>query len=278
VKSMLVKQFTIDQLAQEIPDGSKIALPPDYAYCSLATVRALIRKESKRLHLVGVPSLGFQADMLIGAGCVETVETAAVTLSEYGLAPRFTSAVKRGSIRMMDATCPAIHAALQASEKGIPFIPLRGLIGSDILKNRTDWKVEKNPFAENDPIVLLPALRPDIALIHAPIGDKFGNVWVGVRREQMLMAHASRKTYVTVEEIVDGNIMEDAKMKAGAIPGIYVNGIAEAKNGALPIGIPGGYDSDREHLRRYVELAQTDAGFRQYVVEFVYESPAEAAE
>lgn len=275
---MLAKQFTVDQLAQEIPNGSKLALPPDYAYCSLATVRALIRNESRGLHLVGVPSLGFQADMLIGAGCVETVETAAVTLSEYGLAPRFTAAVKTASIKMMDATCPAIHAALQASEKGIPFIPLRGLIGSDILKNRPDWKIGENPFCENDPIVFLPALRPDVALIHAQIGDKYGNVWVGVRREQMLMAHAAAKTFVTVEEIVDGNIMEDLKMKAATIPGIYVNGIAEAKNGAWPIGIPGGYGSDREHLQRYLELAQTEEGFEKYVSEFILESPAEAAE
>ena len=119
---MLARQLTIEELASEIPDGSKVALPPDYAYCALSAVRALIRQQKRELHLVGVPSLGFQADMLIGAGCVATVETAAVSLSEYGLAPRFTASVKSGSITMMDATCPAIHAALQASEKGIPFI------------------------------------------------------------------------------------------------------------------------------------------------------------
>ena len=181
---------------------------------------------------------------------------------------------------MMDATCPAIHAALQASEKGIPFIPLRGLIGSDILKNRKDWKVGNNPFAneKDDPIVFLPALKPDVALIHAPIGDKFGNVWVGVRREQMLMAHAAKTTYVTVEEIIEGNIMEDLQLKAAAIPGIYINAIAEAKNGAWPIGIPGGYDSDHQHLKGYVELAQTAEGFDQYMNEHIYNSKAEAAE
>ncbi len=277
---MLARQLTIEELASEIPDRSKVALPPDYAYCALSAVRALIRQQKRELHLVGVPSLGFQADMLIGAGCVATVETAAVTLSEYGLAPRFTAAVKSGSITMMDATCPAIHAALQASEKGIPFIPLRGLIGSDILKNRKDWKVGNNPFADekDDPIVFLPALKPDVALIHAPIGDKFGNVWIGVRREQMLMAHAAKTTYVTVEEIIEGNIMEDLQLKAAAIPGIYINAIAEAKNGAWPIGIPGGYDSDHQHLKGYVELAQTVEGFDQYMNEHIYNSKAEAAE
>ena len=273
---MLATQLSVDDLVARIPDGAKVALPPDYAFCALAAVRALIRRGVKDLHLVGVPSLGFQADMLIGAGCAATLETAAVTLSEYGLAPRFTAAVKAGSIRMMDATCPAIHAALQASEKGIPFIPLRGLIGSDILARRDDWKVGGNPFAENDPIVYLPALRPDVALIHAPLADKFGNVWVGVRREQMLMAHASTETFVTAEEIVDGNLMDDEKMKAGTIPGLYITAMAEAKQGAWPLGIPGGYDSDRDHLARYVQLARTDEGFQQYLGEFVFETAAAA--
>ena len=94
----------------------------------------------------------------------------------------------------------------------------------------------------------------------------------------MLMAHAAKTTYVTVEEIVEGNIMEDLQLKAAAIPGIYINAIAEAKNGAWPIGIPGGYDSDHQHLKGYVELAQTAEGFDQYMNEHIYNSKAEAAE
>ena len=89
-----------------------------------------------------------QADLLIGAGCVETLETSAVSLGEFGLAPRFTAAILAGSIRMKDATCPALHAGFQAAEKGVPFMPLRGLIGSDVLAHRPDWKVIDNPFGE----------------------------------------------------------------------------------------------------------------------------------
>jgi len=275
---MLVTLLSVDDLVARIPDGAKLALPPDYSYCALAAVRALIRRGARDLHLVGVPAMGFQADMMIGAGCVATIETAAVTLSEYGLAPRFTAAVKEASIRMMDATCPAIHAGLQASEKGIPFIPLRGLIGSDILQQRADWKMGKNPFAENDPIVFIPALKPDMTLMHAPLADRFGNVWIGVRRELMLMAHASAETFVTAEEIVDYNLMDDPKLKAGTIPGLYVSALAEAKGGAWPIGIPGGYNSDHEHLTWYVEMAQTQEGFQQYLQEVIFKTAEVAAE
>ena len=126
------------------------------------------------LHIVSVPQGGFQVDMLIGAGCVARIEAAAVTLGEYGLAPRFTAAIKAGEIEMWDATCPAIHAGLQAAEKGVPFMPLRGIIGSDLLRVRPDWKVIDNPLAESgtrDPIVILPAIRPDVTLFHALKAD-----------------------------------------------------------------------------------------------------------
>src|SRR6266581_2059806 len=82
---------------------------------------------------LAVPTSSLQADLLIGAGCVETIETSAVSLSEFGPAPRFTAAVTAGTIRVKDATCPALHAAFQAAEKGVPFMPLRGLLGSDVL-------------------------------------------------------------------------------------------------------------------------------------------------
>ena len=114
---------------------------------------------------------------------------------------------------MMDATCPALHAALQAAEKGVPFMPLRGLIGSDVLKYRDDWKVIDSPFGNADPIVLLPAIKPDVALFHAPMADRFGNVWIGRQRELVTMAHAAEKTIVTVEKIHDGNLLDDPRAR-----------------------------------------------------------------
>src|SRR5215472_17684134 len=163
-------QTLYDALAP-ITDGCMLAVPREVAGVPMAATRALIRRGVKRLHLVALPTSSMQADLLIGAGCVETLETSAVSLGEFGLAPRFTAAIIAGAIKMKDATCPALHAALQAAEKGTPFMSLRGLIGSDILAARPDWKVIDNPFGHNDPIVVVPALKPDVALIHAPIAD-----------------------------------------------------------------------------------------------------------
>ncbi len=260
----------LEDLAGQVPDGALLALPPDYSGCAMAAVRALIRRGAKDLHLLGVPQLGLQGDLLIGAGCAAVVETAAVTLGEQGLAPRFTAAVRAGTIEIRDSTCPAIHAGLQAAEKGVPFMPLRGILGSDLLAHRDDWQVTDNPFGpQDDPIVLLPAIAPDVALFHSAMADRDGNVWIGVRRELMTMAHAARTTLVTVEEIVDESLLADDRTAAGTIPALYVSAVAEARQGAWPLGLRGCYAPDEAHLRDYAEAAASEEGFAAYLDEQV---------
>jgi glutaconate CoA-transferase, subunit A len=257
---------SIDDLAQRVPDQSLIVLPPDYSNVPVAAVFALIRRRVKDLHLLFAPIGGIAGDLLIGAGCVKTLEAAAITMGEAGLAPRFSEAIQNNTIHMKDSTCPAIHTALQASEKGVPFMPLRGLIGSDVLKNRSDWQVIADPF-DNDggPIVLLPAIQPDIALIHAPLADREGNVWIGKRRELVTMAHAAKTTFVTVEKIQDENLLEDDLTAAGTLPDMYVGAIAEVKPGCWPLGLAGHYQPDTSAIAEYVEQAATQAGFEDWL-------------
>src|SRR5512141_1439007 len=137
---------SIDEALGCIADGCMLVVPREVSGVPMAATRALIRRGVKRLHLVALPTSSLQAALLIGAGCVDTLETSAVSLGEFGPAPRFSAAVTGGTVKMNDATCPALHAALQASEKGVPFMPLRGLIGSDVLKYRDDGKVIDSPF------------------------------------------------------------------------------------------------------------------------------------
>jgi glutaconate CoA-transferase subunit A len=265
-------QADVERLAERIADGASLALAPDYSGCALAVVRALIRRGARDLDLIGVPQLGFQADLLIGAGCVRSVEAAAVTLDEHGAAARFVAAVKEGRVALRDSTCPAIHAGLQAAEKGLPFLPLRGVLGSDLVAHRDDWRVIDDPYGHG-PILLVPAIRPDVALFHAACADRAGNVWIGVRRELMLMAHAARTTLVTVEE-VKGDLLADDRLAAGTIPALYVSAIAQAPRGAWPVGLRRTYPPDHEHLSRYAELAASAEGFARYLDRFVLAEPA----
>lgn len=259
-----------EEIASRIPDGAYLGLPPDYSMPAMAVVHALIRRKAKDLRLLGVPVLGLSADLLIGAGCVAEVESSAVSLGEAGLAPRFTEAVEKNLLKVKDATCPAIHTALQATEKGVPFMPLRGVIGSDLIGLRPDWKISENPFQEKDPILLIPAIQPDIALFHARWADEAGNVWIGRRKELATIAHASRACYVTYEELRPGDMLEDELLAPGVLTSVYVSGVARAKRGAWPLSVAGEYGIDDAHLSLYAKAAKTKEGFQRYLDEYVW--------
>ncbi len=272
-------ETSLERLAASIPDGAMLALPPDNSLSPCELARALIRRGARGLRVLGVPVSGFATDLLIGAGCVVSVQTSAVTLGEAGTAPRFVDAVKRGTVKVIDATCPAIHTMLQAAEKGVPFMPLRGVLGSDVLAHRPDWKVIDNPFSGGgDPILLLPALSPEVAAFHAILGDAEGNVFVGRRRELATLAHASRRVVVTVERLVEGNLLEDERLAAGVISGMYVDAMAVAVRGAWPLGLLDEYATDAAHVAEYAIAARTEAGFREYVDRHVLTPRAQAAE
>src|SRR6202051_449703 len=265
---------SLDEALAPIADGCMLAVPRESSGVPMAATRARIRRGVKRLHLVTLPTSTLQADLLIGAGCVETLETSAVSLGEFGPAPRFTAAILAGAICMRDATCPALHAQFQAAEKGVPFMPLRGLIGSDVLAHRPDWKVLDNPFGDNDPIVLLPALKPDIVLFHAPMADRAGNVFVGTQRELIVMAQAAAPRIVTVEKLHDGDLLRDPLLAAGTLPGFYVEAIAVAPRGAWPLPLPDYYAIDAAHMSEYARLAATPEGFGAFLQRYVHERRA----
>ena len=259
-------QATVADLARFVTPGAKVALPVDYAGVSMAMTHALLKHGAGRLHIVCLPTGGMQPDMLIGAGLVETAETSAMTLGEAGGAPCFNRAVAAGTIKVMDATCPAVHTGFLAAQKGVPFAMLRGLIGTDVLANRPDWKVLQNPFSETpDPIVAIPAIKPDIAIFHCPVADRFGNVFVGRRKELASMAYAAAATLVTVERIVDHNLLADETMAAGVLPALYVEAVALAPRGAAPYGLWGEYAVDMAEIARYARAARTPEGFEAYL-------------
>jgi glutaconate CoA-transferase, subunit A len=261
---------SLDEALAPIIDGCMLAVPRETTGVAMAATRALIRRGLKGLHLVALPTSTLQADLLIGAGCIDTLETSAVSLGEFGPAPRFTAAILVGAIHMRDATCPALHAQFQAAEKGVPFMPLRGLIGSDLMAHRTDWKIVDNPFGNDDAIVLLPALKPDVALFHAPLADRDGNVYIGTQRELVTLAHAAARTIVTVEKIDDANLLRDPLFAAGTLPGFYVEAVAVEPRGAWPLPLPDRYGIDAAHMSEYARLAASPEGFAQYLDRYVY--------
>jgi glutaconate CoA-transferase subunit A len=257
---------SVDALAARVPHGASLTVHKgDEPDVPMALALALVRRGVRGLQLVTLPTAAYPAsglmvDLLIGAGCVAAVETSGISLHELGAAPRFTQAVRSGRLRVRDSTCPAVYAALQAGAKGQPFAPLRGLIGSDLLRHRDDWRVIDNPFAAaGDPIVLLPALNADLAIFHAAKADAEGNVWIGRDRDRLLAAHAAERTLVTVEAVVPGCFFDDEALGAGTIPAELIEAIAVAPGGSWPMAIDGTVDLDE--VRAYQQAARSDDGF-----------------
>lgn len=261
-----VDHMSVAEIADAVPDGAVLGVPADYSGVPMAFTRALVARGARNLRLYCLPLTTMQGDMLVGAGCVANIEAAAVTMGEYGLAPCFSRAYEGGEITMQDSTCPALHAQLIAVERGVPFTPLRGLIGSDIAAHRPDWKVIQNPFNDDEEqIALLPARQLDVTVFHAPYADSEGNVFIGRQRELATLAKAAKEVFVTVEKVIDGSLYESEATAAGALPAFYVSGIAEAANGAWPMGLTDQYDPDGEAIRAYVTAARTPAGFAEYL-------------
>jgi glutaconate CoA-transferase subunit A len=262
----------INVFVGHIADGDTVAIPTmlgGYSGVSMVATRALARRGIRGLNIVCVPSSSLQADMLIGAGCVASIQAGAVLLYEYGPAARYVQAFHDGSITVKEATCPAIQGGLTAAERGLPFMPVRGILGSDILANRPDWTVIDNPFPPYDPVVVVPAIRPDVTLIHAPMADRHGNLWIGQRGSLKLMAHASAKTLATFETLYDGNLFESPDKVPGLIAAPYVTALSHQPGGYWPLHFGPDHPEDVAHMKIYAAASQTAEGFKAYLEQYV---------
>ena len=181
-----------------IPDGASVALGRPAA---LFLVEELIRQGRSGLRLVGVPTGGRAVELLIAAGCAESLECSGVDLGEDGQAPAFGRAVESGALRMIDSSCPAMLMALQAGASGVSFTPVPGLLGSDLLRARPDFRVIADPFRPDRPVVLVPALVPEFALLHGRWADADGNVVIGTEFDDRLVAQAARHVVYSVDEL-----------------------------------------------------------------------------
>jgi glutaconate CoA-transferase subunit A len=167
-------------------------------------------------------------------------------------------------------------SALQAGVMNIPFVPVRGLLCTDYMKVRPDFRVLANPYDPLENIALVPAIAPDVAVFHGIRGDRHGNVITSGVLDAKLIAQASRRAVATVEEISEGDLTREPHTGV-LVPGIHVSAVVHAPRGAHPTAFEGRYPMDAEHVREYVKAAESDAAFAAWLERYVYEVPDHVA-
>ncbi len=269
-----------------VKDGSQIVLGGfTIVRNPMAVTYEIIRQGIKDLHIV-CHSHGQALDVLIGAGCVKRLEIAYGGNGRY--APtciRFKKAIQRGEIEFEDYSNYQMSLRFLAGALSIPFIPTKSGLGSDLLKyegfsqeTRKERKVARkkleviqNPFSEDkDDVVLLPALNPDVALIHAQYVGDDGTVRIkGLTFADIEQAKSADTIIVTCEEIVPRSFIR-LDPDQNSIPPFFVDAIVKLPYGAHPTGCFGFYDYDPKHLNMYKVIANDDNKFKDYLDEWVY--------
>ncbi len=157
----------------------------------------------------------------------------------------------------------------------VPFVPVRGLLCTDYMKVRPDFRVLSNPYDPREDIALVPAIAPDVAVFHGLRGDRHGNVITSGVLDAKLIAQASRRAVATVEEVSDGDLTREPHTGV-LVPGIHVSAVVHAPRGAHPTAFEGRYPVDGEHVREYVKAAESDAAFAAWLDRYVYGVPDHA--
>ncbi len=256
-------------------DGAVVGLGgQNIGRCAMAAVHEIIRQGKRNLTLVGC-NLSISMDLLVGAGLVRRCEGGSGNLERFGSTFCWRRKIESGEIEMEDFSHLGMVSRFLAGEMGLPFMPTKSLLGSDILVHSAPSTVKKyevvdNPWNPGEAVVLLPALNPDVSIVHVQKADSMGNMIIeGFTTHEPEMVRASRHTIVTCEEIIESRQIRSDPERT-TLPHLYVSAVILQPWGAHPTSTFRYYDYDAEHLRYYQECARAGGGqFQAYLDRFV---------
>ena len=264
------KRVTLPELAAMVHDGDMVAIGGGLSSREpMAVVRELIRQCRSDLRVLG-SAHGIDVDLLCGAGAVSISSESYVGFEQdFGMAPNYRRACESGDVTVDDGCCYTVVQQLRATIEGLPFMPVRSIRGTDFLNLHPEYKTMQCPYTGVE-LTLVPAIAPDVAIIHAQYGDKQGNLRIeGPPVLDVLAAKASRTVLASVEEIVSTERLEE--LGGISIPYFYVSAIVELPLGAHPTACYPFYAYDRAHTAMYYEAAKKgpDAFREEYLEPFV---------
>jgi glutaconate CoA-transferase subunit A len=267
------KLCSLAEAASLIEDGARITFGGMSVHNHpMAFIYELIRRGVKDLTVVGHVAAD-DVDILVGTGCVKRLEISYVGLEEFGLAPNFRRAAENAEIELAEYSEPVCFERFSCSARGQSFFPTHEMLGTDLPKYNPDIKEMVSPF-DGRTCHLVPAAEPEWVVLHAPMGDKYGNVLYFENRQlpedlDLMASRSTRNVIVTVEKIVDRRKVQRLS-HLNLIPRFRTKAIVEVPYGAHPSSCLQVYDHDRRHLGMYAQAAQDPAAFRRYLDTYVY--------
>ena len=227
---------------------------------TMALAHEIIRQGVKDLTLVGC-SMSMSMDMLVGAGLVRRTECGTGNLERIGTTMRWRRAIEEGRLEVEDYSHLAMASRFLAGSLGLPFMPSKSMLGTDIVNRKSSdgpkaLEVVDNPWQPGDPVVLVPAVNPDVSIIHAQKADPMGNVVIeGFTTHEVEMAKASNAVIVSCEELIDTDEVRRDPDRT-SIPYIYVDAVVVQPWGAYPTSTHRHYVQDEDYLARYQVAAR----------------------
>lgn len=265
------KCISLSEAASLVQSGQTLALGGNMLYRRpVAFVYELLRRPQPPTDLTLLCfTAGYESDLLVGAGCVSRTRTCYFGLEAFGLAPMFTAAVSAGTVQVVEETEASIAFGLRARLAGVGFMPSTAWLGTDLLSLRPDVKTITDPYS-GEILVAFPALRCDVAVIHALVADRRGNARLnknlGVDPE---LSGVADTVIVTAEQIVE-RLSSDVDL-----PGTLVTAVAHAPHGAWPTSAYPLYPVAGGELLRYVE-ACAEGNFAAYLSDVLQRRPSPA--
>ncbi len=266
------KVISIEEaIARHVPSGSMVLMGAQLEQMiPFAAGHEIIRQGRRDLTLVG-PISDILFDQMIGAGSVAKVLAAWVGNVSAGVGYCFRRAVERHiprAVQVVDYSNFTLALALHAGALGVPFMPTYATLGSDLLKKNGNLREFSSPVNE-EKLIAVRALRPDVAIIHAQRADPFGNthLWgnLGVAVDG---ARAARKVIVVAEEIVQPEVIASDPNRT-VIPGFLVAAVLHEPWGAHPSPVQGYYGRDHAFFSQYHEQSRQLEDFERWLERWV---------
>ncbi len=271
-RSLHEKVVNLEEAAALVKDGESVGIGGStLSRTPMAMIWALIRGRKKRLACSrGITSS--EGDWLLGSGACEHIQTSWFSQGiVWGISKVMRHYVESGKVRFDEWSHMAMGMRYRAGAMGVPFLPMRSMLGSDVMKQRPEAREMDCPFT-GDKLLLVPALNPDVALIHVQRCDAYGNAQIdGLQFLDIDLAMAATRVILTTERIVSNDQIRRAPDQT-KIPFFAVEAVVEVPFGCAPHECSGINEPLFKHMEYYTSLVNKEPvkGMAEYLDRYVY--------